>query len=133
MQFVSPRPFYEGSLSSLSTLTLPLYDWEEVPAACECPGKKHPFFKFCDAIETPDCKVEKTVHGIDKETALTKYASWIKKEVESKTSDCCPGGGSYSTFYKKRSQYTDVTVGNTWNRQWYWMRCTELGWWLGKF
>ncbi|KAG9043360.1 Thymus-specific serine protease, partial [Tulasnella sp. UAMH 9824] len=112
-------------------LISPLYDWENVPAACKsCTGKKHRFFEFCDAIEAPDCKVGKTLHGIDKEAALKKYASWIKNDVESETSECCPGGGSHSTFHKKRSRYTDRRVENTWNLQWYWMRCTELGWWL---
>lgn len=95
-----------------------------------------PFYQFCDAIEThPDGKVEMTAKGVGMPTALNNYAKWMNEKVANAIDGDCPGegGACYSTYNYSSTQYTNWTVDNEWDRQWYWMVCTEFGWWQGTF
>ncbi|KAG8916208.1 hypothetical protein FRC01_003297 [Tulasnella sp. 417] len=113
-------------------LVYPMYDWQDLRATTYNDTGEDPFFQFCDAIEThPDGKVEMSANGVGMPTSLTNFAKYVKTQVENATDGGCPGegGACYSTFNYSSTQYTDWTVDNEWDRQWYWIVCNEFGWW----
>ncbi|KAG8992999.1 hypothetical protein FRB90_000820 [Tulasnella sp. 427] len=112
------------------TLITPMYDWQGLGPTSFNDTGEDTFFQFCDAIETRSGVTQPCADGVGMPTALENYAKWINKNVAN-AKDGCPGDGGacYSTFNYTSPQYTDWTVDNLIDRQWFWMICTELGWW----
>ncbi|RFU32968.1 hypothetical protein B7463_g3370, partial [Scytalidium lignicola] len=100
------------------------------------------FFTFCDYVEgiagtnSTHTKLPGAA-GVGLETALTGYANWIKNEL-------LPGycesfgypefAGTYNveclnTYNASLPTYSDVSVGNAYDRQWDWFLCAGFGWW----
>lgn len=105
------------------------------------------FFEWCDWVEnavdisggsgksTPI--VTPTAHGVGLEKALNGYSAFIRTQVV--PGSCASYGstwksdsdlGCYDTYNASSPLYTDITVGNPFNRQWSWILCNEpLSYW----
>jgi len=76
--------------------------------------------------------------GVGLQKALAGYAYWFNSTV---LPGFCAGYGysdwtgewdvgCFSSYNASSPVYTDITVGNVANRQWYWFLCNEpFGWW----
>ncbi|KIO28592.1 hypothetical protein M407DRAFT_22176 [Tulasnella calospora MUT 4182] len=109
-------------------LVAPMYSWQDMQASSYAKSGEDPFFQFCDAIETrSDGTIEMSAKGVGMPTALNNYAKFMKTRS---ASGCGAGlgGACYTSYDYTTDQYTDWTVDNAWDRQWYWMICTEFGW-----
>ncbi|KAG9045423.1 hypothetical protein FS837_006333 [Tulasnella sp. UAMH 9824] len=107
------------------TLVWPMYGWQSMQASSYATSGEDPFFKFCDAIEThSNGKIEMSAKGVGMPTALNNYAKWMNTQY---AQGCGQGGACYTTYDYNTDQYKDWSVGNSWDRQWYWMVCNEFG------
>jgi hypothetical protein len=90
------------------------------------------FFQWCDAIEGVTAGQAKTpdANGVDLKVALLNYANWINKTI---IPGYCQSYGytdptdlrCFDTYNASNPMYTDLTVGNPYDRQWTWMLCNE--------
>ncbi|KAG8929884.1 hypothetical protein FRC02_004917 [Tulasnella sp. 418] len=105
------------------------FDWQGLQAYSYQKDGQSDFYKFCDALETlPSGQYSNSPDGVGLEIALNNWASWWKStKVDPYTG--CQGGSCYSTYDYTESTYTDWTVSNNGGmRQWWYMVCTEFGW-----
>ncbi|KAG9045421.1 hypothetical protein FS837_006331 [Tulasnella sp. UAMH 9824] len=110
------------------TLVYPMYGWQSMQASSYAFSGEDPFFQFCDAIETyPDETIEMSAKGVGMPTALNNYAKFMKTYY-APGCGAGQGGACYSTYNYNSGMYKDWSVGNLWNRQWFWMVCNEFGW-----
>jgi len=92
------------------------------------------FFQWCDAVEGVEAgaAVVPGPEGVGLTKALAGYASFINSTIlpgycnsygypnASLTETAC-----FDTYNPQNPMYTDLTVGNTYDRQWTWMLCNE--------
>ncbi|KAG8896042.1 hypothetical protein FRC01_012063, partial [Tulasnella sp. 417] len=110
------------------TLVYPMYSWQSMQASSYAFSGEDWFFFFCDAIETyPDGKIEMSAKGVGMPNALNNYAKFMKTYY-APGCGAAQGGGCYTTYDYNAGMYKDWSVGNLWNRQWFWMVCNEFGW-----
>ncbi|KAF4991400.1 hypothetical protein FDECE_14055 [Fusarium decemcellulare] len=101
------------------------------------------FYQFCDAVEGTTNQSRKNAsvpdsEGVGLEKALAGFANWVRTQM-------IPGfcASSFPDYYSDRDDvqcfntynassplFTDQSVNNNVNRQWYWMLCNEpFLWW----
>ncbi|KAG8878361.1 hypothetical protein FRB97_002575 [Tulasnella sp. 331] len=103
-----------------------IYVWQDQSASDYANIGADLFYQFCDAIETlPNNKTNMAAKGVGMPYALENYASFFKANLG------CGGDDSscYSSYDYTAEFYTNKTVDNPYDLQWYWMICTEFGWW----
>ncbi|GAB7347161.1 hypothetical protein MBLNU459_g3279t1 [Dothideomycetes sp. NU459] len=97
------------------------------------------FYDWCDAVEnvTPNGTVP-GAEGVGLEKALAGYAKWFNTTY---LPGSCAGYGyadwqdeysvaCYNTHNASSPMYTDTSLSNTFDRQWYWFLCNEpFGYW----
>lgn len=107
-----------------------MYGWQSMQASSYATSGEDPFYQFCDAIEThSNGKIEMSAKGVGMPTALHNYAKWMYTQYGQFCSS--NGGACYSSYDYSTDHYKDWSVGNSWDRQWYWMVCNEFGFFQG--
>ena len=100
------------------------------------------FFEWCDWVENavdisggsgkPTPVVPPTSHGVGLEKALNGYSAFIRTQIV--PGSCASYGstwksdsdlGCFDTYNASSPLYTDITVSNPFNRQWYFFLCNE--------
>ncbi|KAK3117727.1 hypothetical protein LTR53_000656 [Teratosphaeriaceae sp. CCFEE 6253] len=100
------------------------------------------FFQWCDAVEGMTNATDNTTRpgpeGVGLETALAGYAFWSKTSF---LPGYCSSFGyaefngtdntyCFNTYDPTSPQFTDMSLSNTYDRQWVWMTCNEpFGYW----
>lgn len=100
-----------------------IYVWQEQEASDYANYGTDLFYQFCDAIETlPNNKTNMAAKGVGMPYALENYASFFKANLG------CGGNSSscYSSYDYTNDFYTNKTVDNASDLQWYWMICTYV-------
>jgi hypothetical protein len=102
-----------------------MWSWQSMQAWSFYYNGQDRFYAWCDAMEVSSDGTIAGEAGVGLEKALEGYSQYYKANYPDYY---CPGGGCFSTYDLSSSQYTDITVNNDWNRQWFWFVCTEFGW-----
>jgi hypothetical protein len=95
------------------------------------------FIGFCDSVEdsvnVKDPSKLPGPEGVGLERALNGYAKHVRPVVSPYKELYCKSASTaacFGTHDKNDVQYRDMTVSNTFNRQWYWFLCNEpFEWW----
>ncbi|KAL1852283.1 hypothetical protein Plec18170_006009 [Paecilomyces lecythidis] len=90
------------------------------------------FYQFCDAVENAGSgNFTPGARGVGLEKALRGYASWFKNTYL--PGSCASYGywtdedsiACFDTYNASSPIFTDMSVGNSINRQWNWLLCNE--------
>lgn len=95
------------------------------------------FFEWCDYVENAvNATTLPGADGVGLTKALEGYATWTKEVL---LPGYCEGYGYFNgtlntecfdTYNKNNPLFTDLTLGNTVDRQWNWMLCNQpFGYW----
>ncbi|GAB1315250.1 hypothetical protein MFIFM68171_05460 [Madurella fahalii] len=125
-----------------SAVGFPVTEWQNIQLSTNFST----FFQMCDTVQgtrpveiedpdadtaTPNVTFNSATAGVEK--ALANYASWFKNEYLVGT---CNNYGyndwsdphsveCYDSYNETSPLYRDYSVGNVWNRQWFWMLCNQ--------
>lgn len=112
-----------------STLQGPLFLWQSNQFYAE-----GGFFEFCDAVEgvSKDATSLPGAGGVGLDAALPNYASYVNSTL---APNVCAGYGDWytgdlqleclDTYNASNPMYTDISINNSFDRQWTWMLCNE--------
>ncbi|RFU34920.1 hypothetical protein B7463_g1407, partial [Scytalidium lignicola] len=94
------------------------------------------FFQFCDAVEGVEAgaAVVPGPEGIGAEKAIQSYGAWLNSTL---IPGYCQAVGytdvmdvsCFDSHNASNLQFTDYTIDNGADRQWYWMLCSGFDWW----
>ena len=100
------------------------------------------FFDFCDYVEGVYGNNTSVpgAGGVGLKKALTNYASWMANELvpgycESFGYSVFEGTDNvlcFDTYNASLPTYSDISVGNAYDRQWNWFLCSGFGWYVGS-